>query len=147
MDQLSESEVNELFLTGSTIGSYILFPSNRIDRKPTINGARGINHKIADRFDLTLECIRRHYLQEDSPLATTLRRYASFFDLFDSFKGYVDFFLLQDLVADDYGAIRFYLPFNEFKNSPLPRNLSEYRTYRNGVLEFIHSRNRRIDNR
>jgi hypothetical protein len=147
INQLSEGEVNELFSVGSTIGAYILFPSNRIDWQPTINGARGMNHKIADRFDLTLECIRRYYLQQDSPLATTLKRYASFFDLFDNFRGYVDFFLLQDLVAYDYDSIHFYLPFDEFKSSPLPSNVSEYRTYRSGVLNFIHSRNRRIDDR
>ncbi|MEL7282321.1 MAG: hypothetical protein AAFY35_12110 [Pseudomonadota bacterium] len=144
---LSESEVEELHSTGSTIGAYILFPSNRIDMKPTINGARGMSHAIGDRFDLTLECIRRHYLQEASPLETTLQRYASFFALFDNFQGYVDFFLLQDLVTEDYQAIRFYLPFDDFKSSPLPSSVSEYRTYQKGVLEFIENRNGRIDNR
>lgn len=39
-----------------TVGGFIVFPSNRIDRKMTINGARGCNRKIHDRFDLTLEC-------------------------------------------------------------------------------------------
>ncbi|WP_113903400.1 DUF6994 family protein [Brevibacterium celere] len=35
----------------------------------TINGARGLHPRIVDRFDLTLECIRRHYRGEPSPLA------------------------------------------------------------------------------
>ncbi len=52
---------------GYTIGSSIVFPSTRINGKATINGARGLHPRIADRFDLTLECIRRHYLGEDSP--------------------------------------------------------------------------------
>ncbi len=146
INQLSDSELDAFFSAGSTIGSYILFPSNRINGGSTINGARGINHKIADRFDLSLECIRRHYLREDSPLATTLQRYASFFDLFGSFRGYVDFFLLQDLVTNDHNAIRFYLPFHDFNSSPLPSDLSEYRTYRNNVMDFISGRNHRIDN-
>lgn len=145
--QLSEGEVDQIFNAGATIGSYTVFPANRMTGTMTINGARGCNHKIGDRFDLTLECIRRHYLQEDNPLAKTLQRYASFFDLFDSFRGYVDFFLLQDLVTNDYGAIRFHLPFDGFTSSPLPSTVSEYRTYRNGVMAFISGRNLRIDNR
>lgn len=147
VNQLSDDELDDFFSAGSSIGSYIIFPSNRINGGNTINGARGMNHKIADRFDLTLECIRRHYLRQDSPLAKTLQRYALFFDLFDSFRGYVDFFLLQDLVKNDYNAIRFYLPFDDFNSSPLPSNLNEYRNYRNGVMDFISRRNNRIDNR
>ena len=50
----------------------MVFPGNRIDGKYTINVARGLNKKIADRMDLTLECIRRHYLGEDSPLRDVL---------------------------------------------------------------------------
>lgn len=53
------TDVDELFNTGSTIGAYIVFPKNRIDGKHTINQARGVNSLIDDRFDLTLECIRR----------------------------------------------------------------------------------------
>ena len=62
---------------------------------------------IRDRFDLTLECIRRHYFSERSPLSDVLARYEDFLCLFGSFKGYVEFFLLQDLVSPDYSAVRF----------------------------------------
>ena len=48
----------------------------------TINGARGVNHKIQDRFDLTLECIKRFYIEEDSPLTEVFKRYSQFFNLF-----------------------------------------------------------------
>ena len=61
-------DVDELYDKGSTIGGYILFPNNRIDKKHTINQARGVNRLIDDRFDLTLECIRRYYLDKPSPL-------------------------------------------------------------------------------
>ena len=54
--------VNQVYSAGSTIGAYIIFPNNKINNKQTINGARGCNSKIDDRFDLTLECIRRFYL-------------------------------------------------------------------------------------
>ena len=67
--ELFTEEENEAFRTiGYTIGGMMVFPGNRIDGKQTINGARGFNRKIADRFDLTLECIRRHYLGQRSPL-------------------------------------------------------------------------------
>ena len=60
----------------------------------TINAASGVNSKIQDRFDLTLECIRRFYAQEESPLKVTLERDISFFNLFQDFKVYVDFFFI-----------------------------------------------------
>lgn len=77
-----------------------------VDGKQTINGRRGTHHQIKDRFDLTLECIRRHYTGEGSPLADTLDRYTGFFALFQDFAGYVNFFFLSDLVRDD-GGVRF----------------------------------------
>src|SRR5436190_9709594 len=54
--ELFAEEENEAFRTiGYTIGGMMIFPGNRIDARQTINGARGFNRKIADRFDLTLE--------------------------------------------------------------------------------------------
>jgi hypothetical protein len=96
----------------------------------TINGARGFHPRIKDRFDLTVECIRRHYLDELSPLSEALARYADFFGLFADFQGYVDFFLLQDMVTDDYCAVRFFTPFHDFTTSPLPNSVDAYRAYR-----------------
>jgi hypothetical protein len=128
---------------GSTIGARILFPGNRVDRKPTINVARGFNAQIVDRFDLTLECIRLHYLGQASPLAATLDRYADFFDLFDSFKGYVDFFLLGDLVQN--GQVKFYLPFDGGFGQPLPNTVDEYNEYMANTMELVAARNRRIE--
>lgn len=42
-----------------TVGSTMIWPVRSADR-PTINQARGTRLKIADRMDLTLECVRRH---------------------------------------------------------------------------------------
>lgn len=145
INQIPDRDSEILLRSGSTIGSYILFPSNRINGHMTINGARGVNSKIFDRFDLTLECIRRHYLGQLSPLSAVLQRYEDFFQLFESFQGYVDFFLLQDLVTHDYRGVKFLLPFEGFNGSPLPRDVDEYFTYRNNALEFIQCRNQRID--
>jgi len=136
--------VQELFDRGSTIGAYIIFPNSQVDRKHTINQARGISPLIDDRFDLTLECIRRFYINEPNPLEETFRRYASFFRLFESFEHYIQFFLLDDLV-DQRGEVKFYLPFDDFQSPPEFRCVEDYFVYRDRVLDFINSRNRRID--
>lgn len=138
------SEVNELFNIGSTIGAYTLFPKNKIDNKFTINQARGVNSLIDDRFDLTLECIRLFYAGQQSPLYDTFLRYSNFFDLFENFKGYIDFFLLNDLV-DENENIQFYLPFDNFKTKPTFTDVKEYLIYKEGVTNFIKARNKRID--
>ena len=44
----------------------------------TINGARGFSRQISDQLDLTMECIRLYYLDLQSPLYETLKRYDSF---------------------------------------------------------------------
>jgi len=137
------NEVDELFNVGSTIGAYIVFPNNKIHGSHTINQARGVNNLIDDRFDLTLECIRLFYLGQTSPLFDTLLRYKNFFDLFDSFIGYIEFFLLDDLV-DENQKIRFYLPFDDFKTPPTFSNVDEYLTYKKGVIDFVKSRNKKI---
>jgi hypothetical protein len=136
-------DANALFEIGSTIGAYILFPNKQIDRMPTINQARGVNAYIDDRFDLTLECIRRHYLGIPSPLSNTLTRYQPFFELFGDLQGYVDFFLLNDLL-DKNERIKFYLPFDEFNSKPRFNNIENYLIYKEGVSEFVIGRNARI---
>ena len=144
VDQIPPKEINSFFSLASTIGGFILFPARRINNKMTINGSRGFNPKIKDRFDLTLECIRRFYSNENSPLSDTLKRYHEFLDLFQDFKGYVDFFLLQDLVYGNDTGIKFWHPFENFDNSPLPHNLVEYENFKKNVVTFIKARNYRI---
>lgn len=138
------NEVKELFDTGSTIGGYIIFPSNRIDGKQTINQARGVNRLIDDRFDFTLECIRLFYAGKESPLYETLSRYELFFNLFDDFSGYIHFFFLEDLIYEN-NRIRFYLPFDDFKTRPSFSDIDQYLLYKKRVVDFIESRNKRID--
>jgi hypothetical protein len=138
-------EVQDFRNLGYTIGGSIIFPSKKIDGKMTINGARGFNVKIADRFDLTLECIRLHYIGRPNPLDETLKSNSNFFDLFSSFRGYVDFFLLQDLVSPDYAQINFFTDIDiVFDNSPLPQRLEEYLTYMQRNIDFLNARNGRV---
>lgn len=82
-----------------------------------------------------LECIRRHYRGEDSPLADILAAQADFFALFEDFAGYVDFWLLQDLVED--GRVRFWLPFDDFQGRAVPQDVASYLAYSQDREEFI----------
>ncbi|KCZ93515.1 DUF6994 family protein [Hyphomonas johnsonii] len=142
---LFHEEENEAFRKiGYTIGGMMVFPANRVDGKLSINGARGFNRKISDRFDLTLECIRRHYIGQTSPLADTLGRYPGFFALFDDFDGYVDFFLLQDLLSEDGSTVEFFMPFDDFNTTSVPTNEETYRDYRRRSIQFVTARNHRI---
>lgn len=142
---LFPEEEHEAFRTiGYTIGAMMVYPARQIDGKWTINQARGcFTETIADRLDLTLECIRRHYVGQPSPLYETLARYRDFFALFEDFRGYVDFFLLQDLVHDDY-SVGFFTPWVDFTTPALPENGDAYKEYRRLSIDFIEARNRRI---
>jgi len=144
ISQVPSEEVDLLFRCGSTIGAYIIFPANKINNKPTINGMRGISAKIKDRFDLTLESIRLFYDNQHSPLSDTFQRYSNFFNLFVDFKGYVEFFLLQDLVTEDFSSVKFHLPFNSFDDSALPDNVEKYQEYMRKTIIFIKARNLRM---
>ena len=113
-EQLTEDEQEAFNTIGYTIGGMMVFPGNKIGNKLTLNGARGFYRTIADRMDLTLECIRCHYAGEHNPLQDVLQRYNDFFALFDDFTGYVDHFLLQDLITDDGTRVNFFMPFEDF---------------------------------
>ena len=144
IEQTPAETVASLFDCGSTIGAYIIFPGNKIENKMTINCARGLSSKIVDRFDLTLECIRRYYEKLESPLGATLSRYSNFFSLFNDFKGYIDFFLLQDLVTSDYAKINFHLSHNCFEDDPLPKSKEDYLIYLERTVDFVTARAARM---
>jgi hypothetical protein len=126
---------------GYTMGGMMLFPGDIRGAKMTINRARGFHPRIKDRFDLTSECIRRHYRNESSPLSAVLLRYSDYFALCRDFRGFVEFFLLQDLVTEDCAAVKFFGPFEDFATSPVPTSLDAYRDL---ASQFIADRNVRI---
>ena len=125
-----------------TIGGSIIFPKHI----GSINQSRGCNPFIKDRWDLTLECIRRYYVNETSPLSDVLVKDKGFFDLFESFKGYVDYFFLQDCVTEDYGAVVLWLDCNLGVDDPLPQTVSDYKKWMHSQLDFVEKRNQRIHN-
>ncbi len=145
ISKIPKEKIEDFYAVGSTIGGYIIFPANKIDNKPTINMIRGMHPKINDRFDLTLECIRLWYLKIDNPLYNHIERYKDYFNLFIDFKGYVDFFLLNDLVDKKYEKIGFWLPFKDFDGrKPIPMNEDEYNYYMKRVMKFVNLRNVQI---
>jgi hypothetical protein len=75
----------------------------------------------------------------------TLKRYRDFFALFESFRGYMNFFLLQDLVTGDYSGVTFCLPFDDFKSPAVPKDFDTYVEYRRRSIEFVEARERRIE--
>lgn len=144
VSQVSETEIKNFEkLTLNTLGGTMIWPSIRIENKMTINGARGFNRQIADRLDLTLECVRRHYLEEESPLYEVFKRYSFFFSLFNNFKEYIDFFLLQDFI-DEQEQVKFSLPFDDFERSSFPKTIDEYSQYKTLTTDLVNSRNKRI---
>lgn len=144
ISKIPKDKLDEFKNLSETIGGIIIWPCNSIDGMPTINMERGFNSKISDRLDLTLECIRRCYLDQDSPLYKTLKRYERFFRLFGDFKGYVDFFLLEDAVTGDYTTVKIAPPFDNFESVPIPTTVGEYMQYMEDTMELVKDRNKRI---
>ena len=144
INQLKQGEAEEFRRVSYSMGGMIIFPANRIEEKNTINVARGFHPLIKDRIDLTVECIRRYYKNEKSPLSEVLTRYADFFAIFGDFKGYVEFFLLQDLVTEDFSSIKFFITFEDFKTPVVPKTLDAYLSYKHLTIKFTNERNQRI---
>lgn len=129
-----------------TIGGMILLPSFRW----CLNQARGCCRSISDRWDLTLECIRRYYSGEQpNPLYKTFENPANikFFSLFVDFKGFVDFFFLQDCVTEDYRKVILWLdtPILFIDTNPIPKTVEDYFDFINKELTFVDQRNKRIE--
>ena len=109
-----------------------------------MNQRRGMSKRISDRWDLTLECIRKYYEGEESPLYNGILQDKPFFDLFVNFKGYVDFFFLQDCVSEDYSKVNVWDGKGDFTEDGLPKTLDDYLHFLKKEFEFLAKRNERI---
>ena len=104
----------------NTIGGFVLFPRHH----SSINSMRGCNSKIRDRFDLTLECIRRayqyrdFYREDNNSLFGLSEEDKEFFRMFGSFENYIRFFCLDAWVNENYTAV--YDLLSEDKKKTLP---------------------------
>lgn len=127
-----------------TMGGTIIFPKH----DQSMNQRRGTNPRIADRWDLTLECIRRYYIGQTSPLSDVIEGDKDFYALFCDFRGYVDFFFLQDAVTDDYSKVNIWCgnPNLDDDNGKreVPQTTDEYFTFIENEYEFLDKRNKRI---
>lgn len=123
-----------------TIGGTIILPSFVW----CLNQARGCNKRICDRWDLTLECIRLFYLGKESPLNSSLEKSRHFFELFVDFKGFVDFFFLQDCVDESYEKVLMWLDTPLFITNPIPADVKTYIAFVQAQLDFVDKRNQRI---
>lgn len=139
-----EDYIRKLYM----MGGMIIFPT----RRGSINIIRAFT-KVNDRVDLTFECIRRFYIGEKSPMTKCLEKDKPFFDLFGDFKGYVDFFLLQDIVSDDYKHVKNLLGEREYCDDffktkgedTVPKNVDEYMQWHDNLIDFVEKRNKRIE--
>ena len=136
----SDTYYENLLRRSYTIGGMIVFPKH----PNSMNQRRGTSTVISDRWDLTLECIRRYYNGEDSPLYKVIESDKDFFNLFVDFKGYVDFFLLQDCVSDDYSKVDIWCGDATFEKSGLPETVEDYFEFIRKEHEFLDKRNARI---
>ena len=59
--------------------------------------------------------------------------------------GYVDFFLLQDLVSEDYSAVRFWNGWKDFLDNPIPQTVEGYLEFLEREVEFVGRRNKWIE--
>ena len=144
--QVQSEQIGAFYDRACTVGAYTVFPAQvRVDGRwrLSINQARDIHPRIRDRFDLSLECIRHHYAGEASPLANSLATHRSFFALFEDFSGYVNHFLLNDLVTER--GVRLYPDLDDFTGDPLPvGDVAEYREYMRRSMDFVKAPNERI---
>lgn len=134
------SLIEDFLHLADTISGFVIFPKG----KHSINKARGCNPLISDRWDWSLECIRLYYLGEKSPLYETLLHNKYFFDLFVDFKGYVEFFFLQDFVSEDYESVIMFDDKEVFRDTPRPQTPKEYVSWIKTQLLFNDRRKERI---
>lgn len=123
-----------------TIGGMIIFPKH----KNSINQRRGCSKFIQDRVDLTIECIRLYYKGINNPLNNALKYDEKFFNLFNNFKGYIDYFYLQDIVSEDYKHVNIFIGSGNLEDSPSPQNTKEWFIWHDKTIDFIQKRNDRI---
>lgn len=141
----------------NTIGGFIVFP--RVNN--SINTRRG-NYRgiIKDRFDLTLECIRRAYQYGDfhkndfNPLFGISEEEKEFFRMFGSFENYIRFFCLDAWVNKDYTAVNDLLSEDGKELLPtegwiatdniLPKTDKQWWTFYRNIMNRLDARNRQI---
>lgn len=148
---LDSSELIRYYTIMNSIGGKIIFPKH----KKSINQYRGAQWKkyIGDRFDYTLECIRRYYKPSEKygwyPLKDVIDNDKDFFNKFKSFNEYVKFFFLDDLI-DETENIKFFLGENcdiDFNTTEaIPCDCEKWKLLYDKTIAFAKDRTKRIEN-
>ena len=60
------------------------------------------------------------------------------------FRGYVDYFFLQDCVTEDYSEVRYWIGDGDFTIKALPQSVDEYLLWLERQRDFLNRRNARI---
>ena len=79
-----------------------------------------------------------------SPLEDVISSDADFYRLFVDFKGYVDYFFLQDCVSEDYAKVKIWEGDSSFIRNGLPDTIDGYMSYIDNEMRFLQNRNNRI---
>ncbi len=141
---LSETDfrdsVSEYIRETDLLGAYTIYPVHANSLIQCIYS----NNRIRGRWDFVLECVRRHYSGEDSPLYDCMRRDRLFYDLFVDFNGFIDFFYLNDFINSD-GTVKMLLQTELFEMNPVPRNWDEYKKWFGTNIELVKKRNSRME--
>ena len=154
--------IREYLQIANTIGGFVLFPRH----VQSINQRRGANSKIGDRFDLTLECIRRYYEETEksekdsnyNPLfggvnTDYIKEDKEFFELFGKgkagFEKYTEFFCLNGSWVKNGQVLNLLnnqlldeYDFGKTTN-PLPTENNWWTFYRN-IMDRLEARNQQI---
>lgn len=129
-----------------TSGGMMIFPKH----PNSINGRRGCIREIKDRFDLTLICIKKFYDNPNDPTGypqdfySVLQSDSEFFELFVDFKGFVDFFYLNDWCDSEYNVNLLFGKGDFSVDDALPKTVEDFVAAVNKQISIVKLRNNRI---
>ena len=77
------------------------------------------------------------YAGEESPLSKQLKSDAAFYQLFNDFRGYVEYFYLEDCVTEDY-QVQMWMDGTPFERPAFPQNVEEYCEFIRKEVDFVY---------
>lgn len=155
--RLSLDEIVAFLKETRKIGGHIFLPTliqlpenDKCEKRDvrTLNQAKGMS--LNDRFDLYLLDLNNYYNSGETSksMQPVFDYFSSWFDLFTDFKGYVNFFKLNDFVSDDYTQVINLLTGEYFDKGTkvtqginlLPKDHDGYLAYAQNTVKIIKKR-------
>ncbi len=148
----SDGDVRDMLRMARLIGGHMIFPRNiqnllsdeHTGGLPSVNTNRG-GRPMYDRTDLFLLDLANYYVGQ--PYRTkAILKFRDFFDLFQSFKGFIDFFDLGVFVNQKYEVVNLQLnePFPEKSNLLDNSQLLCFPTTKEMAQQLVDHSNSRI---